>query len=95
MPTGWRRHRIGPISGSGPGRIVRPRRPYTNFPDTTGIEKPEPGQLLFDVVKPDRSDMDIVFEMMLKWGLELTLPVEKSEAAGYPILLRDLPILVW
>ena len=29
--------------------------------------------------------MDIVFEMMLKWGLELTLPVEKSEAAGYPI----------
>ena len=53
--------------------------------DNTGIEKPEPGQLLFDVVKPDRSDMDIVFEMMLKWGLELTLPVEKSEAAGYPI----------
>ena len=39
----------------------------------------------FRVVKPDRSDMDIVFEMMLKWGLELTLPVEKSEAAGYPI----------
>ncbi|CDD43594.1 type III restriction-modification system StyLTI enzyme mod [Collinsella sp. CAG:398] len=63
--------------------------------DESGIEKPEPGQLLFDVVKPDRSDMDIVFEMMLKWGLELTLPVEKSEAAGYPILLRDLPILVW
>ena len=53
--------------------------------DESGIEKPEPGQLLFDVVKPDRSDMDIVFEMMLKWGLELTLPVEKSEAAGYPI----------
>ena len=53
--------------------------------DDSGIEKPEPGQLLFDVVKPDRSDMDIVFEMMLKWGLELTLPVEKSDAAGYPI----------
>ena len=27
--------------------------------------------------------MDIVFEMMLKWGLELTLPVEKTELAGY------------
>ena len=53
--------------------------------DDSGIEKPEPGQLLFDVVKPDRSDMDIAFEMMLKWGLELTLPVEKSDAAGYPI----------
>ena len=58
--------------------------------DESGIEKPEPGQLLFDVVKPDRSDMDIVFEMMLKWGLELTLPVEKSEAAGYPIWSRRL-----
>lgn len=23
--------------------------------------------------------------MMLKWGLELTLPVEKEDAAGYPI----------
>lgn len=53
--------------------------------DDSGIEKPEPGQLLFDVVKPDRSDMDTVFEMMLKWGLELTLPVEQSDAAGYPI----------
>lgn len=53
--------------------------------DNSGIEKPKPGDLLRDVVKPDRSDMDIVFEMMLKWGLELTLPVEQEEAAGYPI----------
>ena len=40
--------------------------------------------LLNDVVKPDRSDLDIVFEMMLKWGLELTLPIEREEFAGYP-----------
>ncbi len=53
--------------------------------DDSGIEKPEPGKLMLDVVKPDRSDEDIVFEMMLKWGLELTLPVEKEEAAGYPV----------
>lgn len=53
--------------------------------DSSGIEKPQPGQLVLDVVKPDRSDMDIVFEMMLKWGLELTLPVEKEEVAGYPV----------
>lgn len=53
--------------------------------DDSGIERPEPGQLVLDVVKPDRSELDIVFEMMLKWGLELTLPVEKSDAAGYPI----------
>ena len=53
--------------------------------DDSGIEKPAPGQLVVDVVKPDRSDMDIVFEMMLKWGLDLTLPVEREDAAGYPI----------
>lgn len=53
--------------------------------DDSGIERPEPGQLMLDVVKPDRTELDIVFEMMLRWGLELTLPVEKSEAAGYPI----------
>lgn len=53
--------------------------------DDSSIEKPEPGQLVLDVVKPDRSELDIVFEMMLKWGLELTLPVEQSDAAGYPI----------
>ena len=53
--------------------------------DESGIERPEPGQLVLDVVKPDRTELDVVFEMMLKWGLELTLPVEKSDAAGYPI----------
>lgn len=53
--------------------------------DDSGIERPEPGQLVLDVVKPDRTELDIVFEMMLKWGLELTLPVEKSDAVGYPI----------
>lgn len=53
--------------------------------DDSGIERPEPGQLVLDVVKSDRTELDIVFEMMLKWGLELTLPVEKSDAAGYPI----------
>ena len=53
--------------------------------DGSGIQKPEPGQLLIDRVKPNRSDIDIVFEMMLKWGLDLTLPVEKEDAAGYPI----------
>lgn len=53
--------------------------------DESGIKKPRPGELVLDVVKPGRSDMDIVFEMMLKWGLELTLPVEQEDAAGYPI----------
>ena len=53
--------------------------------DESGIEKPEEGQLLIDRVKPDRTDLDIIFEMMLKWGLELTYPVEQEEINGYPI----------
>ena len=53
--------------------------------DDSGIDRPRPGELALDVVKADRSDMDIVFEMMLKWGLELTLPVEREDAAGYPV----------
>ena len=53
--------------------------------DDSGIKKSEPGQLVLDVVKPDRTELDIVFEMMLKWGLELTLPVKKLDAAGYPV----------
>lgn len=52
--------------------------------DDSGIVRPKPGELLLDVVKPDRTDEDIIFEMMLKWGLELTLPIKKLEAAGYP-----------
>ena len=53
--------------------------------DESGVRKPEEGQLLVDRVKPDRSDLDIIFEMMLKWGLELTYPVEEGEVCGYPI----------
>lgn len=53
--------------------------------DESGIRKPEEGQLLIDRVKPDRSDLDIIFEMMLKWGLELTYPVEEDEICGYPV----------
>ena len=52
--------------------------------DESGIETPRPGELLLDRVKPECSDEDIIFEMMLKWGLELTYPIEKTEIGGYP-----------
>ena len=52
--------------------------------DESGIARSEPGQLALDRVKPDRTDEDIVFEMMLKWGIELTYPIEKTEIGGYP-----------
>lgn len=53
--------------------------------DSSNIQAPLPGELLSDVVRSDRSDLDIVFEMMLKWGLELTLPIERADAAGYSV----------
>ena len=52
--------------------------------DESGIETPRPGELLLDRVKLECSDEDIIFEMMLKWGLELTYPIEKTEIGGYP-----------
>lgn len=52
--------------------------------DESGIARPEPGQLMLDRIKPGRSDEDIIFEMMLKWGIELTYPIEKTEVNGYP-----------
>lgn len=53
--------------------------------DESGIRRPEEDQLLIDRIKPDRTDLDIIFEMMLKWGLELTYPVEEDEICGYPV----------
>jgi len=53
--------------------------------DHSGIQNPEDGQLLIDRIKPDRNNLDIIFEMMLKWGLELTYPVEEDEIEGYPV----------
>lgn len=52
--------------------------------DESGIARPEPGQLMLERIKEGRTDEDIIFEMMLKWGLELTYPIEKIEVNGYP-----------
>ncbi|KFJ01965.1 site-specific DNA-methyltransferase [Bifidobacterium thermacidophilum] len=51
--------------------------------DESGIAEPKDGQLLIDRRKDGRSDLDIIFEVMLKWGYELTYPIEKTELAGY------------
>ncbi len=52
--------------------------------DDSGIIQPKQGQLLIERIKTNRTDEDIIFEMMLKWGYELTYPIEKSEINGYP-----------
>ena len=52
--------------------------------DDSNFDEPKPGELVLDIVKQGRSDLDIVFECMLRWGLDLTLPVEKGNIGGYP-----------
>lgn len=53
--------------------------------DSSNFEKVAGGALIDDLIKPGRTNDDIIFEMMLKWGLELSLPMEKTEVASYPI----------
>ena len=52
--------------------------------DSSNFDQVEGGALVDNLVKPGRTNDDIIFEMMLKWGLELSLPMEKTEVAGYP-----------
>ena len=53
--------------------------------DSSNFDQVEGGALVDNLVKPGRTNDDIIFEMMLKWGLELSLPMEKTEVAGYPV----------
>lgn len=53
--------------------------------DSSNFDQVEGGALVDNLIKPGRTYDDIIFEMMLKWGLELSLPMEKTEVAGYPI----------
>lgn len=53
--------------------------------DSSNFTQVADGALIDVLIKPGRTNDDIIFEMMLKWGLELSLPMEKTEVAGYPI----------
>lgn len=53
--------------------------------DSSNFDQVEGGALVDNLIKPGRTHDDIIFEMMLKWGLELSLPIEKTEVAGYPV----------
>ena len=50
--------------------------------DDSSIVQPESGQLMLNRVKSDRTDEDIIFEMMLKWGIDLAFPIEKIRLGG-------------
>lgn len=38
-----------------------------------------------DHVKPDRSDQDVLYELLLKLGLDLCVPIEDRTIAGKPV----------
>lgn len=49
---------------------------------------------LTDSVKPDRSGEDLLFQVLLDWGLDPTLPIAADEIGGHPVLVVDGGALV-
>lgn len=57
--------------------------------DSSNLKPDEytPGQELdIDLVKRGRTNEDLLFEVMLRWGLDLSLPVAREEYNGYEYL---------
>ena len=64
--------------------------------DSSNLEKWEPDfnniqqSLIIDEIKNDRTNEDLVYEIMLKYGIDLTLPIEKHDniySIGYGALV--------
>lgn len=64
--------------------------------DSSNLEKWEPDynniqqSLIVDEIKKDRTNEDLVYEIMLKYGVDLTLPIEKHDnvySIGYGALV--------
>jgi adenine-specific DNA-methyltransferase len=52
---------------------------------------------LFDTVdniKPDRSEADVLYELLLKYGLDLAVPIEERNIAGKTVYLIGAGALV-
>lgn len=49
---------------------------------------------LEDSVKPDRSGEDLLFQVLVDWGLELTMPISVEELEGYEVFLVDDDALI-
>ena len=46
---------------------------------------------LISHIKADRSDEDLLFEALLRWGVDITLPVKQAELLGRTIWIVDPP----
>lgn len=50
--------------------------------------------LLVDNIKADRTDEDLLFQVLLDWGVDLTLPIKKETIQGKPVFFVDDDALV-
>ncbi|MBY7826382.1 site-specific DNA-methyltransferase [Vibrio harveyi] len=50
--------------------------------------------LLVDNIKSDRTDEDLLFQVLLDWGVDLTLPIKKETIQGKPVFFVDDDALV-
>ncbi|AFH94351.1 site-specific DNA-methyltransferase [Providencia stuartii] len=50
--------------------------------------------LLVDNIKADRTDEDLLFQVLLDWGVDLTLPIRKETIQGKSVFLVDDDALV-
>jgi adenine-specific DNA-methyltransferase len=50
--------------------------------------------VLEDSVKPDRSGEDLVFQVLVDWGLELTMPISVEELEGHEVFLVENDALI-
>src|SRR3712207_8270883 len=65
--------------------IRRPPR-STLFPYTTLFRS--------DNVKPDRSAEDLLFQVLLDWGLELTMPISVEQIVGHEVFVVEDDALI-
>jgi hypothetical protein len=42
-----------------------------------------------DNIKPDRTPEDLLFQVMLDWGVDLALPIEKKAIQGKDVFFVD------
>jgi adenine-specific DNA-methyltransferase len=45
--------------------------------------------LAADNVKPDRTAEDLLFQVLVDWGVDLSLPIERREVLGFTVFLVD------
>lgn len=45
-------------------------------------------------VKPDRAGEDLLFQVLLDWGLELTLPIDVEQVEGHEVFVVDAGALI-